>query len=303
MGLERTPCDIDISSQPVHFGDMGTEKRARQKANRQARLAEVEAEEAKEHREESTKKFGKIAAVIAGLVALVILWNLFTGGDDDGNVAQFEAETSAEEVAGPAEIILSDSIPDDFEPFSNDRSLARVVPEARLDAYSATPAMNIDTTKTYIAVFDTEVGEISVELYPEAAPVTVNNFVNLARDGFYDGTVFHRVLEGFMAQGGDPTGTGTGGPGYQFEDEVDNGLAFDKTGLLAMANAGPATNGSQFFLTFDVDATAGLTGRHTIFGEIVRNEEVLTDIVRIDPSRPDDNIEPTILESVRIIES
>ena len=303
-GSAGTPCDIDICSLPVDFADMGTDKRARQKANRQARLAELEAEEAKEHREQSTRKFGKIAAVIGGIIALVVLWNIFTGGDDDDSVAEFAPTAVPETDSGPAEVVLADSVPDDFAPFSGDRALTLVEPAARNGVYDVAPAMNIDTTKTYIAVFDTSEGEISVELYPEASPITVNNFINLARDGFYDGTVFHRVLEGFMAQGGDPTGSGTGGPGYQFEDEVDNGLAFDKTGLLAMANAGPGTNGSQFFITFDVQATSQLTGRHTIFGEVVRNEEALADIVRVDPSNPSDDQAPlTVLESVRIIES
>jgi len=282
---------------------MGTDKRARQKANRQARREEEQAVEAKETREQSTRKFGKIAAVIAGIVALFVLWNLFTGDDGDDTVGSFTPTAVAVEPTAIPEIVLADSVPGDFVPFAGDRALSGVVAEARNGAYSSAPAMSIDTAKTYIAVLDTDVGEISIELYPDAAPVTVNNFVNLARDGFYDGTVFHRVLEGFMAQAGDPTGTGTGGPGYQFADEFDSGLAFDKTGLLAMANAGAGTNGSQFFITFDVEATSGLTGRHTIFGEVVRNEEVLAEIVRIDPSRPDDSIEPTILESVRIIES
>ena len=281
---------------------MGTEKRARQKANRQARLAEVEAEEIKEQREVSTKKFGKVVAVVGGIIVLVLLWSFIFGGDDEDSVVQFDPTgEEAEQPAGPAPIVLSDSIPEDFEPFSNDGALSAVVPAARLNAYDSAPELNIDVTKTYTAFFDTSVGTISVELYPEAAPVTVNNFVNLARDGFYDGTVFHRVLEGFMAQGGDPTGTGTGGPGYQFEDEVDNGLSFDRTGLLAMANAGPATNGSQFFLTFDVAATSGLTGLHTIFGEVVRNEELLAEIVRINPG--DTSVQPTTLNEVRIIES
>lgn len=284
---------------------MGTEKRARQKANRQARLAEVEAEQAKEHREASTRRWGRIAAVIAAIVAIVVLFNLLTGGDDD-EVAQFQPTPVADGDPTPTpEPVLADEVPDDFEPFAGNGALASVQPAARNNAYDEAPPMTIDPTKSYIAVIDTDAGEISVELFAEESPVTVNNFVNLARDGYYDGTFFHRVLENFMAQGGDPTGTGGGGPGYQFEDEVDNGLAFDRTGLIAMANPGiPDSNGSQFFLTFDVEQTAGLTGRHTIFGEIVRNEEVLADITRIDPDNPDATEgEPTIIETIRIIES
>ena len=282
---------------------MGTEKRARQKANRQARLAEIEAETVKETRVASTRKWGRIIAVVGAIIAIFVLINLLTGGDDTPAVAEF-APTPEAEVEPEPEVVLLDAVPDDFEPFAGNRALAAVEPTARNAAYDSAPPITIDPEKTYIAVIDTDAGEVSVELFPEAAPLAVNNFVNLARDGFYDGTVFHRVLEGFMAQGGDPTGTGTGGPGYQFADEFGNGLAFDKTGLLAMANAGPSTNGSQFFITFDVDATASLTGRHTIFGEVVRNEEVLESITRVDPQVPGSAEGPlTIIESVRIIES
>ena len=118
----------------------------------------------------------------------------------------------------------------------------------------------------------TEKGDININLLPEKSPVTVANFVNLAKKGYYDGLKFHRVIDNFMAQGGDPTGTGAGGPGYQFEDEVDNGLNFSKSGKLAMANAGPGTNGSQFFIT--TVPTEWLNGHHTIFGEIVSDNDL-----------------------------
>lgn len=118
----------------------------------------------------------------------------------------------------------------------------------------------------------TEKGDININLLPEKSPVTVANFVNLAKKGYYDGLKFHRVIDNFMAQGGDPTGTGAGGPGYQFEDEVDNGLNFSKAGKLAMANAGTGTNGSQFFIT--TVPTEWLNGHHTIFGEIVSDNDL-----------------------------
>ena len=118
----------------------------------------------------------------------------------------------------------------------------------------------------------TEKGDININLLPEKSPVTVANFVNLAKKGYYDGLKFHRVIDNFMAQGGDPTGTGAGGPGYQFEDEVNNGLNFSKAGKLAMANAGPGTNGSQFFIT--TVPTEWLNGNHTIFGEVVSNDDL-----------------------------
>ena len=118
----------------------------------------------------------------------------------------------------------------------------------------------------------TEKGDININLLPEKSPVTVANFVNLAKKGYYDGLKFHRVIDNFMAQGGDPTGTGAGGPGYQFEDEVNNGLNFSKAGKLAMANAGPGTNGSQFFIT--TVPTEWLNGNHTIFGEVVSDDDL-----------------------------
>ena len=118
----------------------------------------------------------------------------------------------------------------------------------------------------------TDKGDININLLPEKSPVTVANFVNLAKKGYYDGLKFHRVIDNFMAQGGDPTGTGAWGPGYRFEDEVDNGLNFSKSGKLAMANAGPGTNGSQFFIT--TVPTEWLNGNHTIFGEVVSDDDL-----------------------------
>ncbi|MDQ2692864.1 MAG: peptidylprolyl isomerase [Chloroflexota bacterium] len=129
-------------------------------------------------------------------------------------------------------------------------------------------------------------GEFVAELFADQAPVTVNNFVFLARQGYYDGTTFHRVLDGFMAQGGDPTGTGMGGPGYQFEDEFSDDLTFDRPGLLAMANSGPNTNGSQFFITYA--PTPHLNGRHTIFGEVIEGMDVVNSITRRDPQQNPD---------------
>ena len=115
-------------------------------------------------------------------------------------------------------------------------------------------------------------GDVNINLLPDKSPVTVANFVNLAKKGYYDGLKFHRVIDNFMAQGGDPTGTGMGGPGYRFEDEVNNGLNFSKAGKLAMANAGPGTNGSQFFIT--TVPTEWLNGNHTIFGEVVSDADL-----------------------------
>jgi peptidyl-prolyl cis-trans isomerase B (cyclophilin B) len=139
--------------------------------------------------------------------------------------------------------------------------------------YSAPPEMAIDTKKKYTATFNTSRGEIVCELYPKDAPKTVNNFVFLAKEKFYDGTVFHRVIADFMIQGGDPTGSGRGGPGYRFEDETKGNPNQHQVGTLSMANAGPNTNGSQFFITHV--ATNWLDGKHTVFGKVTKGQDVV----------------------------
>jgi cyclophilin family peptidyl-prolyl cis-trans isomerase len=151
--------------------------------------------------------------------------------------------------------------------------------------YSAPPAMALKPDKCYQARIKTDKGDILVDLHADLVPVTVNNFVFLAREGFYDGVIFHRVIANFMAQSGDPTGTGTGGPGYQFKDEFDQTLRHSGPGVLSMANAGPNTNGSQFFLTHV--ATPWLDGKHSVFGQVVEGLGVLMSITPRDPSRRD----------------
>jgi cyclophilin family peptidyl-prolyl cis-trans isomerase len=132
-----------------------------------------------------------------------------------------------------------------------------------------------------VATIATDLGDIVVELYADKAPATVNNFVFLAREGFYDGCTFHRVIKDFMVQGGDPTGTGRGGPGYRFADEFHPKLKHDGAGVLSMANAGPDTNGSQFFITHV--ATPHLDGRHAVFGRVVDGLDVVMAIPERDP--------------------
>jgi len=159
------------------------------------------------------------------------------------------------------------------------------------------PSGALDTSKTYRAHFKTERGEIVAELYADKAPLTVENFVNLARSGFYDGTTFHRVIPGFMAQGGDPTGTGRGGPGYEFGDEFHPDLRHTGAGVLSMANAGPGTNGSQFFITYA--DTPHLDDRHSVFGRVVEGMDVLNSIRERDPGRdpnPGDRIDTIEIE-------
>ena len=169
--------------------------------------------------------------------------------------------------------------------------------------YASPPAMGIDPKKTYRAKMDTSKGAISIDLFADRAPITVNNFVFLSRDGYYDDVVFHRVLQGFMAQGGDPTGSGRGGPGYQWDDE-DSALLIphDAPGTFSMANAGPNTNGSQFFITFV--PTPHLDGRHAVFGCVSDDDslQVLSALQLIDPQRPNSAIVADKINSVTIEE-
>ncbi len=175
--------------------------------------------------------------------------------------------------------------------------------------------MTESTSPARRAVLHTNQGDITVELFPDHAPKTVANFADLAEgrrewthpatrerttDRLYDGTVFHRIIDGFMIQGGDPLGQGIGGPGYQFGDEIHPDLAFTKPYLLAMANAGPGTNGSQFFIT--VAATSWLTGKHTIFGEVAdqASRDVVDRIAKVATGRNDKPVEDVVIESVEV---
>ncbi len=213
-----------------------------------------------------------IGGVIVGLVALLALFYFLN--QDDGSAGDF---TGAE--------------------MTGDRPLAALDPVDRVGYYTEPPGMVIDTANSFQAIIRMENGgEMRFNLFDDDAPLTVSNFVYLANQGYFDGTTFHRVLENFMAQGGDPSGTGRGSPGYMFEDETDNGLTFDRRGLLAMANSGPDTNGSQFFITFV--PTPHLDGGHTIFGELVEGDDVLSAISLRDPetaTEPGDVIEEVII--------
>jgi cyclophilin family peptidyl-prolyl cis-trans isomerase len=150
--------------------------------------------------------------------------------------------------------------------------------------WSAPPKMMLTSGKKYSAVMHTEKGDIKLQLFANETPKTVNNFVFLAKEGFYDGVIFHRVIKDFMVQGGDPTGTGRGGPGYKFEDEFNPKLKHDKPGVLSMANAGKNTNGSQFFITHV--PTPWLDFKHTVFGEVMEGMDVVHSIPARDPMNP-----------------
>ncbi len=149
-------------------------------------------------------------------------------------------------------------------------------------------------------MLETSMGNITVRLFDKKAPLTTNNFKKLVKEGFYDGTIFHRVIPGFMIQGGDPTGTGIGGPGYEIDDEFHPDLKHNKPGILSMANAGPNTGGSQFFIT--VAATPWLDGKHSVFGEVIDGMDVVEDIVNVKRDRSDKPLTDVTLKKASIIE-
>jgi len=169
--------------------------------------------------------------------------------------------------------------------------------------YDSMPEMNIDISKKYTAVIKTSMGDMSVEFFTEDAPMTVNNFINLSRDGYYDNVIFHRVISGFMIQGGDPSGTGHGEmgkyPGYKFEDELNNQRSYEK-GILAMANAGPDTNGSQFFI-MHVDYP--LPYQYTIFGLVTDGLDIIDKIASVETGDGDKPVNDVVIKSVEIKEN
>ena len=167
--------------------------------------------------------------------------------------------------------------------------------------YPQPPAMAINAENSYTAVMNTNMGKIVIEMFPEESPITVNNFIFLARECFYDDVIFHRVIPGFMIQGGDPLGQGTGGQGYRFEDETSSGLAFSIPGLLAMANSGLDTNGSQFFIT--TVPTPHLNGNHTIFGRVTEGQDVVEAIALVPSAAGDKPIEDVVILSIDIAEA
>lgn len=241
------------------------------KVNKQGVRSTQSRRKREEERKEKETLRNRIIAVV-GVLLLFVVVGIFVlqlrgTTDSEGNDAGSEA---TESLNGEGTLL------------EGDRPLAELTPAERADYYDSYPEMVIDNEKTYQAVIRTEKGDIIVDLFDDQSPLTVNSFVFLATQGYYDNTIFHRVLPDFMAQAGDPTGSGSGGPGYLFDDEVENGLVFDRPGLLAMAKPpGPDTNGSQFFITFV--ETPHLDGLHTIFGELVQGEDVLNSITFVQP--------------------
>jgi len=205
----------------------------------------------------------------------------------DANVAfiksAWEKALAINQTFTPFILVNGQPLPNNFP--VNYRNLSDLISLTLLEKrqYTSCPPMKIDTTRQYIATLHTEKGDIVIQLYPDKAPLAVNNFVFLARDGWYDGITFHRVLPGYIAQGGDPSASGYGTPGYAFDNEISPDMKFDRPGLLAMANAGPGTNGSQFFIT--MAPAPNLDGGYTIFGEVISGMDVVNNLTPRDPSK------------------
>ena len=226
----------------------------------------------------------QVITIVAGVLIVAVVGFI---------IWQISQSASNESVAEAVDGSCVSSDPDGTRP------LAALDPLERNNFYSEYPEMTLDTSKDYEAVISVfGKGEMRLELFDDEAPLTVNNFIFLSEQGFYDCLLFHRVITDFMAQTGDPAGTGSGGPGYEFEDETENGLLFDRAGLLAMANRGPATNGSQFFITFTI--TDWLNGNHTVFGEIVEGQDILSNITIYEPGSP---ATPDVIQRIDIEET
>jgi peptidyl-prolyl cis-trans isomerase B (cyclophilin B) len=246
------------------------------------KLAERRAEERRRHRRQRV-----LAGVVAGAVALGgggVAALAFLGGEEErpANEASPGATPSPTPEAAVACGAQTPSNAEEEKPM-----------------YQRPPEMRIDPKKDYRATLQTSCGPIEVELFAEDAPVTVNNFVFLAREGFFDGLTFHRIIPDFVLQGGDPKGDGTGGPGYQFEDEIVDSLKFNEAFLLAMANSGKDTNGSQFFIT--TGEPRHLNGLHTIFGRVTEGKDAVKAIEAVG-SQDGTPTETVYIERVRIAE-
>jgi cyclophilin family peptidyl-prolyl cis-trans isomerase len=255
-------------------------KRARERDLR--RLAERRAAERRRARRRRTLIIGTVALVVLGGAVSGIVIAMSGGSEPQPEVSP--TSTTGEETMGTEEVACGGEVPE--------------TAGAKRPSYEQPPEMRIDRKQDYRAILTTSCGRIVLDLFESETPVTVNNFVFLAEERFYDGTIFHRVIDGFVMQGGDPEGTGFGGPGYEFEDEIVDEFTFDEPGLLAMANSGPGTNGSQFFIT--LGNPTHLNGLHTIFGRVLEGMDVVERIGTLETDANDLPVASVYLEQVKI---
>jgi cyclophilin family peptidyl-prolyl cis-trans isomerase len=241
---------------------VGTDKRERQKANRQARLAELEREQ---KRSTTRKKVIRIGLIVVVALAAAFGLSRLIGEDDDGTVDAADSTLTTDPTATTVTTVTPSTIPGAAITGETPCPAADGSSE-RASSFENPPPMCIDPAKTYAATIDTSEGSFTVALDPAKAPQTVNNFVVLSRYHFYDGLTFHRIVPDFVVQGGDPLGTGSGGPGYAIDDELPPSIEDYTAGSLAMANSGPNTSGSQFFVTL---ADTGLDApNYSLFGQV-----------------------------------
>lgn len=260
---------------------MPSEKRQRQRENSRARQEAAAAAAAK-----SKLRFRLVAGVVLAVLIVGTLVIASMGGDDDGVETNASGTTVTTEKGATTTTLLAGD-PESCPPAEGTSE--------RFLTFEKPPKMCIDEAKTYTALVKTDVGDITIALRAKEAPKTVNNFVFLARNKFYDGVVFHRVVTDFMDQTGDPEGTGRGGPGYKFEDEVPDGYTY-KAGDVAMANSGPDTNGSQFFLVASDNGAKALTPSYSPFGTVTKGMDVVTAINN--DGSPDQAGTPKVLHKI-----
>ena len=268
---------------------MPSDKRARQRANRQLKIEHEEQQE----RQDRYRQFGFIAAIVGVVVVAAIALFVVAGGDDsDDTEAAAEAESSEEAAEDTVEVVEPLPCP------AEDGSSERVV------EFPAAPPECLTDGASYTAVLDTTEGEITIDLDPERAPLTVNNFVYLARYHYYDGTTFHRVIEDFVIQGGDPTGDppGNGGPGYTIDEEVPEPGQYQLGSFVMAKRNPPSTTGAQFFIVTGPDGEA-LPNQYSLFGQVTEGLDVATAIQSVETSDRDQPVDDVIINSVTIIES
>jgi peptidyl-prolyl cis-trans isomerase B (cyclophilin B) len=271
------------------------------KRTRDRHLAKLAARRQAERRATRRRRSAALGVgVVVALIAAAAAFFAVTGGNQEP-----KASASAKPTTSPSAPDGKPTKTGTVEPKPAPKTVAcgATAPSTATDAkpqFSNAPPISIDTTASYSATMKTSCGTIDLNLFPDKAPTAVNNFVFLARQGFFDGLRFHRVVPGFVIQGGDPLGDGTGGPGYQFANEVAKGEAFDRPGVLAMANSGPDTNGSQFFIT--LDKTPNLTPQqYTIFGEVSRGLSTAERIARV-PAENEQAAQSIYIDSVKVSE-
>ncbi|MHB1355935.1 MAG: peptidylprolyl isomerase [Anaerolineae bacterium] len=231
-----------------------------------------------EQKRQAQRELWLAVAIVTAIILAFVLLYYFTV------VRPAQTPTAADAIKTPAITIATATLPSDTATAGVTQT-SQPTPTIGITTmqWSKPPAMTIDVKKTYEAVVKTVKGDITIHLYADKAPITVNNFVFLARQGFYTGVTFHRVISGFMAQTGDPTGTGSGGPGYKFADEITSALKHDSEGIVAMANSGRNTNGGQFYITYAPQPH--LDGGYNIFGKVITGMDVLRKISLRDPAR------------------